>query len=61
VVAAVKEINGKADHKPNGTILATIKIENMQRYREDLWLGREDSNLRMAESKTGINHGKSSP
>jgi hypothetical protein len=28
-----------------GTILATIKIENTQRYREDLWLPREDSNF----------------
>ena len=27
-----------------GTILATIKIENTQRYREDLWLGDLDSN-----------------
>jgi hypothetical protein len=27
-----------------GTILATIKIENTQRYREVLWLGNLDSN-----------------
>ncbi|PNE10242.1 MAG: hypothetical protein CR217_15460 [Beijerinckiaceae bacterium] len=27
-----------------GTILATIKIENTQRYREVLWLGGLDSN-----------------
>ena len=30
-----------------GTIPETIEIENTQRYREDLWLSKQDSNQRM--------------
>jgi hypothetical protein len=30
------------------------KTKNMRRYGKDSWLGRADSNLRMAESKSGI-------
>src|SRR6202035_5793712 len=33
-------------------IPAIAKTKNMRRYRKDSWLGREDSNLRMAESKS---------
>ncbi len=30
------------------------ELANMQRYEEDSWLGREDSNLRMARTEKGL-------